>query len=218
MLNFLKLNSNKGITIGVILIAIGISFISYQYLLEKKENAYSSMNIELFENFTPIVINDNKQLSEITKEEEEVRITEASSSTTNSDYTYYKGVLEIPKINLKRGFVDMYSSDNTIDKNIAIIKPSEYPDNEKGNFILAAHSGTGYLAFFANLYKLEKGDIAYVYYNQKKYTYKITNIYLQPKVGKLEIKRRNNIRTLTLITCTKDDEKHQTVYILEEGE
>ena len=37
MLNFLKLNSNKGITIGVILIAIGISFISYQYLLEKNQ-------------------------------------------------------------------------------------------------------------------------------------------------------------------------------------
>ena len=34
----------------------------------------------------------------------------------------------------------------------------------------------------------------------------------------IHIKRRNNIRTLTLITCTKDDEEHQTVYILEEGE
>lgn len=207
------MNSNKGITLGVILVVIGVLLVSNSYLSEKKQNAYASMHILLYTNNAPTEIADNSSINE---EEEKIRVDEASSSITNNDYTYYKGILEIPKINLKRGFVDMYSNDNTIDKNISIIRPSNYPDVENSNLILAAHSGTGYLAFFANLYKLEVNDEAYIYYNGNKYTYKIKNIYNQPKTGKLEIKRRNNKKTLTLITCTKDDDNHQTVYILEE--
>ena len=52
-------------------------------------------------------------------------------------------------------------------------------------------------------------------YNNKKYTYKIVNIYNQTKKGSLNIYRDTNKTTLTLITCTKDDKTNQTVYILE---
>jgi LPXTG-site transpeptidase (sortase) family protein len=89
------------------------------------------------------------------------------------------------------------------------------PDVNKGNFILAAHSGTAYISFFNTLYLLNEGDYTYVTYNGIKYTYKITKIYLQDKTGQIGIYRDSNKTTLTLVTCTKDDKNHQTIYIAE---
>ena len=89
------------------------------------------------------------------------------------------------------------------------------PYVNNGNFILAAHSGNSYVSYFKDLYLLNKGDYAYVTYQGVKYVYKITNIYLQVKTGQIGIYRDNNKTTLTLVTCTKDDEQHQTIYIAE---
>ena len=140
-----------------------------------------------------------------------------SQSTTKKNKNPYKyvGILEIPKINLKKGFLDVNSKYNTIDYNVTVIKTSTYPDVNKGNFILAAHSGTASISYFKNLYKLKKGDNANIYYKNKKYVYKIVKIYEQPKTGKLSIYRDYSKTTLTLITCTKDNKKTQTLYILE---
>ena len=96
-----------------------------------------------------------------------------------------------------------------------MVKQSNYPDVLNGNFILAAHSGNSYLAYFKNLYQLTLGDEAYVIYKNHKYTYKIVNIYQQEKTGKIAIYRDLNKNTLTLITCTKDSKTKQTIYILE---
>ena len=49
----------------------------------------------------------------------------------------------------------------------------------------------------------------------KKYTYKIVNIYNEEKTGMIKIIRDSEKTILTLITCTKDDEYHQTIYIAE---
>ena len=51
--------------------------------------------------------------------------------------------------------------------------------------------------------------------NNKKYTYKIVNIYTQPKVGNIAIYRDYSKTTLTLITCTNNDSTTQTIYIAE---
>ena len=67
----------------------------------------------------------------------------------------------------------------------------------------------------SKLYLLNKGDLAYIDYNNVKYTYKIVEIYTIPKTGKAEIKRNKNVSTLTLITCTKDDKTTQTIYVSE---
>ena len=50
---------------------------------------------------------------------------------------------------------------------------STYPDVDKGNFILAGHSGTAYFSYFKNLPKLDIGDVAYVYYKGGRYGYKL---------------------------------------------
>ena len=60
---------------------------------------------------------------------------------------------------------------------------------------------------------LEVNDDIVIHYNNKKYVYKIDKIYNEKKTGRVRILRNKNNTTLTLITCTKDDNYHQTIYI-----
>lgn len=131
------------------------------------------------------------------------------------DYSRYVGVLEIPKISLKRGFYNTDSKYNNIEQNVSMISGSSMPDVPNGNLMLMAHSGDAYISFFAYLYRLKIGDTAYITYQGNRYKYQIVNIYTVPKTGKVAIYRDYNKTTLTLITCTKNDDTTQTVYIAE---
>jgi len=120
-------------------------------------------------------------------------------------------ILEIPKINLHQEFYQTDKEKNNVDKGIQVIENSTMP-NKKGNLILAAHSGNSDIAYFKNLDKLNINDITYVYYQNKKYKYIITNIYDVEKTGYVTIKRNKDKQTLTLITCKKNTNK-QTIDI-----
>ena len=146
----------------------------------------------------------------------EVATDEEETKTQNyQDIESYIGYLEIPKIKFRRGFYNIDSGLNTVEANIEIIKGSEMPNVTNGNLIIAGHSGTGWKAFFKDLYKLEVGDEAIVTYAGVNYKYKITNIYKERNTGTVSIKRNYDKTTLTLITCTKDDSSTQTIYIAE---
>ena len=241
------MNKRKSSIRGILLLILGITLISYNYFLEKKDYAFNYMSekIYLSENEIPEYIEDKSNIlvyndgdididyiesignakSNIVyqvetaktninnKKEKTVENTNSKQQTKKNNY--YIGYLEIPKVDFKRGFVDINSKDNVVGKNISIISGSKYPDVDKGNFIIAGHSGTGIHSYFKNLYKLKTGDKAYVYYKDVKYTYKIVKIYKQPKNGSVSIYRNYNKTTLTLVTCTKNDKKSQTVYIAE---
>lgn len=188
--------------IGSITILIGGFFLSYNYIQSKKVMAFDYISNVFYDQNQEIIVSDGEQQVE---DEEDL------GEVTNN----YIGYLTIPKINLKKGFLDKRSPDNDVEKNILVVEGSSYPTKDKGNLILAGHSGTGWKAFFNDLYKLNKGDKAIVTYKGKTYTYKITNIYTQPKVGKIAIYRNYDKTTLTLITCTNHDSKTQTIYIAE---
>ena len=205
-----KPNKNKRISpsetafIGAIITLIGGFFISYNYIESQKIMAYDYMANAFYDgNQVTVAENENNQ----TEEKKEG----LSGEITND----YIGYLNIPKINLTKGFLDNRSSENDVEKNILVVEGSNYPDVDKGNFILAGHSGTGWKAFFNDLYKLSAGDTAKITYKDKTYTYQITNIYKQPKTGKLAIYRNYDKTTLTLITCTNNDPTTQTIYIAE---
>ena len=193
--------------VGAVLTLIGGFFISYNYIQAKKVYAYDYMANVFYES------NEKEEVASQIVEEQEGENEEEEESDTYTDE--YIGYLTIPKINLNKGFVDKRSSENDVEKNIMVIEGSNYPNVKKGNFIIAGHSGTGWKAFFNELYRLNIGDEAYVTYKGKKYTYKITNIYKQPKTGKIAIYRNYDKTTLTLVTCTNNDETTQTVYIAE---
>lgn len=189
-------------TIGSIIILIGGFFLSYNYIQSKKVVAFDYIANVFYNENAEIVEQDGE-----TKEEEKEDLGEVTND--------YIGYLSIPKINLKKGFLDKRSSENDVEKNILVVEGSNYPDKDKGNLMLAGHSGTGWKAFFNDLYKLTRGDKATVSYKGKTYTYKIVNIYTQPKVGTIAIYRNYDKTTLTLITCTNNDSTTQTIYIAE---
>lgn len=192
--------------------------ISSSYLASKKEKAYDSIAFEIYDR------NTLDRLDNVTEEDESPSSSDDNKEnnskpnnggTSKPGRNSYIGTLEIPKIKVKKGFVNPSSKYNDINYNVTIIETSVYPDVEKGAFILAAHSGSGPLAYFKDLYKLDVGDKAYVSYKGVKYTYKIVKIYKQKKQGYVTIYRDPDKTTLVLITCTKGDKKSQTIYIAE---
>lgn len=208
-----KLNKKKRISpntvalIGAFVITLGGFFILYNFISDKKLFAYDYMNEQIYNNNETEIYSVNT--TEVTTDEEE------NKTQNYQDIESYIGYLEIPKIKFRRGFYNIDSKLNTVEANIEIIKGSEMPDVTNGNLIIAGHSGTGWKAFFKDLYKLEVGDEAIVTYAGINYKYKITNIYKEKNTGTVSIKRNYDKTTLTLITCTKDDSSTQTIYIAE---
>lgn len=113
--------------------------------------------------------------------------------------------VRIPKIGINRNLYSINSKQNTVDKNIQILKESNMPDEVNGNFILAAHSGFSSIAYFHNLDKLNIGDEVFVNYLSKDYKYIISDKYDVLKTGKVSIKRDKNKNAITMITCKGED-------------
>ncbi len=202
--------------IGSFLIFLGIFVLSFNHLKAIKNSVFSDMQIAISDSIpdktdetvevekdAEIIINDNTQNTQVQEQSQVI------------NYSKYLGVLEIPRIGLKRGFYGTDSKYNDIQYNVTLVKGSTMPDVPNGNLILMAHSGDAYNSYFNYLYRLNIGNSAYVTYKGKKYQYKLVNVYTVPKVGSVTIVRNYDKTTLTLITCTNNDSTSQSVYILE---
>ena len=201
----------RHVALGVILIFIGITLMLSNYISNKREEVFSNMNLVLSEEK---IKEKERKREEEERQQEQVEETQQEEPQTEENYETYAGILEIPKIGFNKGFYKKESSLNNVKFNIKIIDVSDYPDKEKGNVIIIGHSGNYSNSYFGNLYQLANGDTADITYNGKKYKYKIDNIYTDIKDGTVTIYRDQNKSTLTLITCTKDDETRQTIYIM----
>ena len=115
------------------------------------------------------------------------------------------GVIEIPKINLKRYLYKVDAYQNNVDKNIEVLKSSDMPDVKEGNLILAGHNGNTSVRHFRNLHNLSLADDIIVNYKGKSYNYEVSKIYDVLKTGTVAIKRDKNKNTITLITCLGSD-------------
>lgn len=219
---------SQRLVIGFLLIVLGGYLVSFSYIQSKRQEIFDHMNLKLYhfqeENKTvevevPDIVSVEKTEENHVVEEEKIEETTLPEKTpVTSDTTRYIGMIEISKIGLKTGFVSMDSEENDVDKHVAIMPTSNYPNVSKGNFILAAHSGQGKIAYFNDLYKLQEGDIIQIQYGGNNYQYHITAIYQEPKNGKVAIHRNFDRTTLTLITCTNHDKNTQTVYISERND
>ena len=206
-----KIGAKAIIVFGILIILFGIFILAKDYFKSKKLQVYETMYFAL---------TDQPTYNESTTEEEEPLDNDVEVNDDGEEVfinrDYYVGRIEIPKIRLVKGFCAKDSSWNDVRKNVSVLSAAQYPDVDKGNFILAAHAGTAWNSFFEKLYKLSIGDQSYVYYNGMKYTYTVVNIYDVPKTGYVKIYRNKDKTTMTLITCTQRDMKNQqTVYILE---
>lgn len=196
-----KRSKNIILVIGILIIFTGVCIIITDYYKDKSLQDNDDIKIEEF--------------FEIEVKQELEYVEEVTSDSTNKSQTNieYMAVLEIPKINLKRGLVNPDSYYNNVNYNIEIINGSSMPDVENSNLILAGHNGGGYKAFLKNLDKLETGDSIFIFYNGEKYEYSLSNSYEVSKNGTVSINRDKSKNTITLITCKKNSKDKQLIYI-----
>ena len=200
---------------GSFFIFVGVIFLSWNYFMRMRNEVYSDMNISMMDKNIPApIVSPSENIVDVPVVET-VNQNEVDNTNYVVDYSKYLGVLEIPKIGLKRGFYNIDSKYNNIQYNVTMVAGSTLPDVSGGNLILMAHSGDAYISYFAYLYRLEVGDSAFVTYNGIKYEYRIVDIYEVLKNGIVSIRRNREATTLTMITCTKGSDTLQTVYIAE---
>lgn len=187
------------IIMGISLLFLSTTYFVYNYYQRKQLNNIDNQKIEEFF--------DNEYIEDETIEE-----IEEKQPVVKERVVKYIGILEIPKINLKKGIVDKNSSDNNVNKNIYMIKETTLPDEQiNSHIILVAHSGNSYISYFKNLKKLDMKDTIYFYYKEVKYIYEVSNKYEIEKTGTTELKQ-TNISNITLITCISGTNK-QVVYV-----
>lgn len=186
------------IFLGIFLLLLGISYNIYNHYQQKKQDSVDNEKVEEF-----------FEIKEEKDSDEEVSV---ETPTVKEETDNYIGVLEIPKINLKKGIVDKTSASNNVNKNIYTLKKTTLPDEQiNSHIILAGHSGNSYVSFFRNLKKLDMKDKVYFYYKGVKYIYEVSNKYEIEKTGTTELKQ-TNISDITLITCISGTNK-QVVYV-----
>lgn len=118
------------------------------------------------------------------------------------------GRLIINKINLNEPFYSQDSSKNNVNEHVTILEHSKTPTENNSIIFLAAHSGTGKIAYFNRLNELELEDIVLLEYNKITYKYKVNRIWEQNKNGTISVPIENN-NQLILTTCspTKKDKQ-----------
>ncbi|MDO4962793.1 MAG: sortase [bacterium] len=192
--------------VGSLFILLSISIIGIKhfnlYTTQKDEDNKIKNFYQGQEQIKEIISNNPEEIAE-------EKIDELKQD--NSPKYDYVAVIKIPKINLEKGLAEKGSYYNNVNRNIQIIKESDSPDVEKGNVILASHSGSSSVSYFKNLYKLQNGDLISIFYNGIEYKYKVVNTYDIEKNGTANIIRNKEKNTLTLITCRHNTNKQIVV-------
>ena len=120
------------------------------------------------------------------------------------------GKLIIEKININKELYNINNINNNVEKNITILKESIMPDKNNSIVFIAAHSGTGEIAYFNELDKLEINDEIILIYNNKKYKYIVKEIWEEKKNGYINVNKEKE-KQLILTTCSPNKDKYQLI-------
>ena len=200
-----KNNKSQLIKVGSFFVLLGISVISINLIINfiNIQNEKDLIK-EYYENEEYIV--DVPVVEETPREEPEEEKKVEKKVEVN-----YIAVIKIPKIGLEKGLASKDSYWNNVNRNIQILTESDMPDVDKGNVILAGHSGNSGVSYFRKLNKLQIDDKVSISYNGKEYVYKMVNSYEIEKNGYAHILRNAEKTTLTLITCKHNTNKQLIV-------
>ena len=187
--------------IGSLFILLGITLISLKiysnYYLDKQEDKAIQEYLDYKPDNTVKVDNSTTTIKE-----------EKETVTYN-----YIAVLDIPKINLKRGLFPINDKNNNVDKNVEILQNSDMPNVTNGTLALAGHSGNSRIAYFHKLYKLKENDQVYIYYQNEKYIYQVSKIERQDKDGTISFTKTKDTTELILTTCDQQNKGKQIVVV-----
>ena len=143
-------NKSRLSIIGSFLIIGALSIFSFYNVYNLYINHTEKKQVDNFINNNSIIEAPPTIEESIEEPKEEIKEVETYN---------YIGVLEIPNINFKRGFLSINDRNNTVNKNIQILENSAMPDEDNGLIVIAGHSGSGRTAFFKNLYKLKEKSL-----------------------------------------------------------
>ena len=132
-----------------------------------------------------------------------------NSDVVESDYVdvnnlKYYGYLVIPKVNMKLGFYNVDNEKNNVGENVTLIDTGI-----NNTYLLAAHSGSGHLAYFNDLRYLSVGDKITLIIDGNIMNYEVVNIRNEIKNGKINIKNEGNQVILT--TCNQVKKGYQLI-------
>ncbi len=120
------------------------------------------------------------------------------------------GNIIIKKIGINQKLYKIDSTENTVDRNITILKGSDLFDEDNALTIIAAHSGTGPIAYFKDLDKLKQNDEIEIQYKDQNYTYIVKDIWNTKKTGSINVPKNNN-KQLVLTTCSPNKNNYQLI-------
>ena len=116
----------------------------------------------------------------------------------------YYGYLVIPKVNMKLDFYNVDNEKNNVGENVTLIDTGI-----NNTYLLAAHSGSGPLAYFNDLRYLSVGDKITLIIDGNIMNYEVVNIRNEIKNGKINIKNEKNQVILT--TCNQVKKGYQLI-------
>lgn len=201
-----KNNKSQLIKVGSFLILLGMGIISTNLII-------NFINIQNEKDLIKEYYENEEYIVDVPVVEEEIpqeEPAEEKKEETKVEINYI-AVIKIPKIGLEKGLASKGSYYNNVNRNIQILTESDMPDKEKGNVILAGHSGNSSVSYFRKLNKLENNDEVIISYNGKDYVYRMVNSYEIEKNGYAHILRNAEKTTLTLITCKHNTNKQLIV-------
>lgn len=201
---------NKTLIFGIIVVIIGVIIGIIPIFIDINKKEIENTKIDEYLTNTS---NKNNEKDEEENKQQDSNKDPIDSNETDEKLQDYIMILEIPKVDLKKGIYPKDSDLNTIEKNVTILKESSFPNEENGNVILAAHNGNSDISYFNQLHKMNVKDKAYIYYHGTKYTYVVDKTYDVLKDGDVEIERDTNRNTLTLITCRKNKNRHIVIVL-----
>lgn len=154
-----------------------------------------------------------KSISKITETTQKV-FQEKDIATSEIKYTPIIdtsiGTLIIDKINLSQKLYPVNDKLNNIEKNVTILSQSIEPTEENSIMFIAAHSGTGKIAYFKNLDKLKINDTITLIYKNITYTYQIKDIWEIKKEGNISVEKEQE-NQLVLTTCSPTKDNYQLI-------
>lgn len=202
---------NTGIDIGIYKILVMISILIWIFLIiyfwENKKVVVVSIGLIIL---SVLYLGSYvfMYLSDRYKNEMAIEVFLGNKDFSKYDMKYkYTSLLDIPSIDLKRGVLDINDKYNNVKYNIELIR------EDNNAIILAAHNGNSYNSYFDDLYKMELGDYINYYHNGKVYKYIYSESYEVKKNGYVDIYKDNGKKAIILITCKKNSNDAQTLYI-----
>ena len=124
-----KIKKSQILIFGSFLVFVGVILVSSNYLIKIRNEVFNEMIIKMMN------VNVKEEIEEVPEVENvvEEKPTENNNVTTNSNtntnknnyvinYDKYYGVLEIPRISLKRGFYNLGNRYNNIEYNVKMFE------------------------------------------------------------------------------------------------